>query len=97
MFGGVIGDSVLPATPENPQPGAPQNSDRVGMVEPPRAGGQVDASSPGMVMPCRVGKARDGVSEAFVAGPAEADGVVFAGLFGHGGLAGVGGECVAVG
>src|SRR4051794_41789787 len=68
-----------------------------------RAGGRSRGRSrvgrrrgPGVPVAGAVGEPADVVSEAFVAGPAEADGAVFAGLFGHGGLAGVGGEGVAV-
>ena len=56
----------------------------------------VDVVGPGVPVAGAVGEDGEVVAQAFVAGPAEADGAVFAGLFGDGGLAGVGGERVVV-
>ena len=47
VFGGVVGDFVLPAAPENPQPGAAEDADRVRVVEPAGAGSEVDLAAQG--------------------------------------------------
>ena len=52
------------------------------------AGVGVDVRGPGAFVPAVIGEGSNGPSEAFVAGPAEMHGLVFAGLFGDRGDAG---------
>src|SRR5256885_14653471 len=53
--GGVIGHAVLPTAPENPQPGATEGANRVGVVLAARPCPPVDLAGPGMPAPGRVG------------------------------------------
>ena len=88
VAGGVVGDSVLPAAPYDPDPGAGEDADGVGVVAASGPGAPVDVGDPGALMAGVVGEGAHGSPEAFVARPAEVDRFVLAGLFGHRGLAG---------
>src|SRR3954453_9293249 len=85
---GVVGGSVLPEAPDDAQPGAAEDADRVGVVVASGAGALVDVGGPGVVVAAAVGEDADGGAEVLVAGPAEAGDVLFAGLDGDGCLAG---------
>src|SRR5215210_1522611 len=95
VAGGVIGDAVLPAAPEDAGPGASEDAGGVWVVA--AAGGRavVGVVGPGMPVAGAVGEHADVVAQALVAGPAEAGVAALAGFLGDGGLAGVGGEAVS--
>ena len=70
--GGVVGHPVLPAAPENPQPGPTEDPDRMGVLEPSGAGVEVDLPRPRMGVAGRDRRGSgDGVPQALVAGPPE--------------------------
>jgi hypothetical protein len=48
MFGGVVGDSVLPAVPDDVEPGAGEDADGVGVVVSSGCGAVVEISGPGV-------------------------------------------------
>jgi hypothetical protein len=61
------------------------------MITPARTRRGIHSGRPGRGVARVVGKRREGLTQAFVAGPAEGDAPVFAGRRGHGGHAGLGG------
>src|SRR4030095_765746 len=83
VLGGVVGDLVDPAAPDDADPRAGQDAHGVGMIMPAGAGVGVDAGGPWADVAAVVGEGGDRDAEAFVAGPAEVHGSVLAGLFGH--------------
>ena len=85
---GVVGGVVLPAVPDDVEPGAGQDADGVGVVVAAGAGSVVEVGGPGVGAAGVAGEVADGVAELFVAGPAEPDGAGLAGLSGGGGDAG---------
>src|SRR5882757_5665187 len=89
---GVVGDLVDPAAPDDADPRPGQDPHGVGVVVAAGTGFGVDLRGPGAGVAAVVGERGDGDAEAFVAGPPEVDGSVFAGLLGHGGDAGEGGD-----
>ena len=93
----VVGTAVLPATPEHTDPGAGQDPDRVRMITAAGAGARIDGGGPRRGVTGVVRERREGLAEAFIAGPAEGDAPVFAGGPGDGGDAGFGGELVVGG
>src|SRR6266516_3444756 len=97
VLGRVIGDLVLPAAPQNAQPGTPENPDRVGVVEPPVTRGRLDASRPWMVMASRVGKAGDRLTQTLVTGAAKVGRLALARLPRHRRHAGVGRQGLGAG
>src|SRR5439155_20986545 len=88
VSGGFVDGSVLPEAPDDAEPGAAEDADRVGVVVASGAGASVDVGGPGVVVAAAVGEDADGGAEVFVAGPAEAGDLLFAGLDGDWGLAG---------
>lgn len=48
VAGGVVGDAVLPAAPDHVQPGAGEDSGRVGVVVAPSPGPPVEVGGPGV-------------------------------------------------
>ena len=92
--GDVIGTAILPAAPEDPDPRASEDPDGVRMIAAARPGARVDGGGPRRGVAGVVGKSREGLPEAFVAGPAEGDAVVFARGVGHRGDAAFSGELV---
>ena len=92
MSGGVVGGAVLPAVPDDEQPGAGEDADGVGVVVAAGAGAVVEVGGPGVGAAGVAGEVGDGVAELFVAGPAEADGADLAGLPGGGCGAGEAGQ-----
>ena len=48
VLGGVVGDAVLPAVPDDGQPGAGQDPDGVRVVVAPVAGPSVEVGGPGV-------------------------------------------------
>src|SRR3970282_115404 len=92
VAGGVVEFSSLPATPENTDPAPGQNADGVRMVTAASAGPTVDGSRPRRRVPRVVGEGREGLTQALVAGPAEADPAVLARRVGDRCDAGLSGE-----
>src|ERR1022692_553271 len=80
--GGVVGGSVLPAVPDDEQPGAGEDADGGGVVVAAGACLVVKADGPGAGVARVGGEVGDGAAELLVAGPAEAGGVHFAELAG---------------
>jgi len=74
VFGGVVGGSVLPAVPDDEQPGAGEDAGGVGVVV--AAGAIVEVIGPGAGAAGVAGEVGDSrrVAELLVAGPAESDG-----------------------
>jgi hypothetical protein len=73
VFGGAVGDAVLPAAPDDVEPGAGQDADGVGMVVAAVAGSLVEVGGPGVVVMTVAGEVDQGAAELFVHGPAEGD------------------------
>src|SRR5207249_3174695 len=69
---GVVGGAVLPDAPDDAEPGAAEDADRVRVVVAAGECSLVNAVRPGVVLAAGVGEAGDGVAEALVAGVAEA-------------------------
>ena len=97
VAGGVVGDAVLPAAPEDAAPGASEGADRAGVVVAAGDRAGVVVGRPGVPVAGGVGERAERVAQAFVACPAEAGDLAFAGLDRDRGLAGVAGERVAGG
>src|ERR1700757_540848 len=80
MFGGVVGGVVLPAVPDDVEPGASQDADRVGVVVASGSGAVVEIGGPGVGASAVAGEVGDRFAELFVCGPAESDVFDLAGL-----------------
>src|SRR5438105_4660274 len=78
--GGVVGDAVEPARPDDADPGAGEDAGGVGVVLAASAGVCVDFRGPGAGVAAVVGEGGHRDAEALVAGPAELHGAVLAGL-----------------
>ena len=92
VVGGVVGDLVLPAVPDDVEPGSGEDADGVGVVVSACSGAVVEVGGPGVGVAGVGGEVGEGVAELFVAGPAEADRAEFPGLAGGGGGAGQAGQ-----
>ena len=73
VLGWVVGDAVVPAAPDDPDPRSGQDPDGVGVVAAAGDGVGVDLGRPGAGVAGVVGEGADGLAETLVAGPAEAD------------------------
>src|SRR5579875_2523801 len=80
---GVVGAVVVPAAVNHPNPGAGEDTHGVGMVVATSAGSGVDVCGPRALVAAVVGEGGQCPAEAFVAGPAEMHGLLFAGGFSH--------------
>lgn len=89
---GVVGQAVLPASPDDVEPGAGEDADGVGVVVAAGAGSVVEVGGPGVDQAGVGGEVGDGVAELFVAGPSESDRAELAGLAGRGGGSGQAGQ-----
>ena len=67
----IVGLLVGPGAPEDPDPGAGQNTDGMGVIAAAAASPLVDVGGPGGGMARIVGEAGDGSPQAMIAGPAE--------------------------
>jgi len=85
MFGGVVGGVVLPAVPDDVEPGAGQYAYGVGVVVSAGAGAVVEVGGPGVGSSAVAGEVADRVAELFVGGPTESDVCDLARLAGGGG------------
>src|SRR5439155_7152097 len=92
MLGRVVGRAVLPAAPDDEEPCAGEDADRVRMVVAASDGVAVEVGSPGVSASGVTGEVADGIAELLIGGPAEADGAVLAGLACAGGDAGEAGQ-----
>ena len=93
----VVWGVVAPALPHHPAPGASEGADRARVFVAALAGLGVEVLGPGMPVAAAVRQPAERDAQALVARPSEPGRFPFAGLVGDGGLAGVGGERVAVG
>src|SRR5215203_3235354 len=96
VLGWVVGDLVDPAAPDHPDPGPGQNPDSMGVVAAAGEGVSVEFGCPWRGVAGVVGEGADRSAEALVAGPAEADRGVLAGLVGDGCCPGQAGDCLGV-
>ena len=71
MFGRVVGDAVLPAAPDDVQPGAGEDADGVGVVVAAVAGTLVEVGGPGVGVVGVAGEVDDGAAQLFIDGPAK--------------------------
>lgn len=85
---GIVRSSVLPDAPDDAEPGAPEDAQRVGVVFAARDRVSVELLCPGVVPAAGVGADADGAAQPRVAGPAEAGDLALAGLHGNRSLAG---------
>ena len=92
MFGGVVGHVVLPAAPDDVEPGSGEDPDGVGVVVAAGSGALVEVGGPGVGVVGVAGEVDDGAAELFVDGPAEGDDFDLAGLLGRGCGAGQAGQ-----
>ena len=97
VAGGVVGEPVLPAAPDDVGPGAGEDAYGVGVVVPAGSGALVEVFGPGVGSAAVSGEVAQCVAEFFVGGPAEGDGFCFAGLAGRGGDSGQAGQRVGGG
>src|SRR6266513_1929698 len=81
--GGIEGGAVLPAAPDDAQPGAGQDPDGVRMPATAGYGRGVDRGGPGVGHAAAVGEAHHRGAELFAAGPAEHGLAALAGLAGR--------------
>ena len=81
---GVVGGLVVPAGPDDAQPGAGEDADGVWVAAAAGAGVAVDAFGPGRAVAGVVGPDGERLARFCVAGVAEADGVLAAAVFGDG-------------
>ena len=88
VFGRVVGGVVLPAVPDDVQPCSGQDADGMGVVVAAVSGTGVEVGGPWVGSAGVAGEVGDGVSQLFVAGPAESDRADLAGLAGGGSDAG---------
>ena len=84
MIGGVVSDSVLPAVPDDVEPGSGEDADRMGVVVSAGDGAVVEVGGPGVGASAVAGEIGDRVAELFVCRPTESDVLDVAGLAGGG-------------
>ena len=102
MAGWVVGAAIDPHAPQDANPSAGQNADGVWMIAAAGARGGIDTCRPSRSVTRVVGETSDGEAQAMIAGPAEGDAAMLAGLVSqrrHAGLCGqlcVGGEALAL-
>jgi hypothetical protein len=82
VFGWVVGGVVLPAAPDDVEPGAGEDADGVRMIVAAGSGFGVEVGGPGVGVVGIAGEVDDSVAELFVDGPPERDDFDFAGLTG---------------
>jgi hypothetical protein len=92
VLGGVVGDVVLPAAPDDADPGSREDAHGVWVVFAGCACLVVDVCCPGAFVSAVVGEGGHGLAESFVAGPSEMHRLVFARGFGDRCAAGEGGD-----
>jgi hypothetical protein len=73
VFGGVVGDAVLPAFPDDVEPGSGQDPHGVGVVVVAGAGALVEVGGPGVVVVGVAGEVDHGAAQLFVHRPAQGD------------------------
>jgi len=88
VLGGVVGGVVVPAVPDDVEPGAGEDVGGVGVVFAAGGGLVVELGGSGVGASAVGGEVADGVAELLVNGPAEGDGLLLAGLAGGGGDSG---------
>ena len=62
VFAGVVGDAVLPASPDHVQPGAGEDANGVGMIVAAGAGLSVEVGGPGVGVVGVAGEVNDGAA-----------------------------------
>ena len=73
VSGGVVGDAVLPASPDDVCPGAAEDADGVRVVVAAGSGSVVEVGGPGAGSSAVAGEVAEGVAELFVGRPAEGE------------------------
>ena len=84
VLGGVVGEVVLPAVPDDVEPGSGEDAYGVGVVVSAGAGLAVEVVGPGVGAAGVSGEVGDGVAQVFVTGPSETDRSHRAGLASRG-------------
>ena len=79
---GVVCGAVLPAVPDDVEPGSGEDAGGVGVVVSACSGSAIEVGGPGVGVAGVVGEVAEGIAEFSVAGPAESDGAHFARLAG---------------
>lgn len=97
VSGLLVGGVVVPAAPDDPEPGAGQDPDGVGVIQPACAGSGIGVLGPGVGGAAAVGEVDDRLAETVVAAAAERDLVGPPGCAGGRCDAGRGGEGVVGG
>src|SRR5664279_1406514 len=97
VLAGVVAEVVVPAAPDDVCPGSAEDAYCVGVVVAAGDGSVVEVGGPGVVVAGVAGEVAQGVSELFVASPAERDGFDLAGLPGRWCDTGQGGQGVGGG
>src|SRR5206468_262179 len=97
MAGGIVLDTILPATPQDAGPSTSEDADGVWMTAATSSSAAVDLGSPKRAVARVVGEAGQSAAQSFVAGVAEGNAAVFAGGEGHRSDAGFGGEMLVGG
>src|SRR5271167_2558382 len=92
MIGGVVGDCVLPAVPDDVEPGAGEDADGVGVVVSSGSGAVVEIGGPRVGASAVAGEVADCIAELFVCSPTESDVFDFSGLARGGSDAGQAGQ-----
>src|SRR5216684_3517615 len=95
--GDVVGAAILPAAPQDTNPGAGQDADGMRMITATPTGGGVDRRRPGRGMARVVGESSERLAQALVARPAKGDLAVLAGFAGDGRDAPLGGQLLVGG
>src|ERR1022692_897644 len=95
--GGVVGEVVLPAAPDDVRPGSREDADGVRVVAAAGDGLVVEGGGPGAGPAGIAGEVAQGVAQLLVGSPAERDGLDLARLAGGGGDPGQAGQGVAGG
>src|SRR5207244_2396507 len=88
----VVGGPVLPAAPQNSDPGTREDANGVRMVAAAADSSLVPGGGPRGGMPGIIGEGRERRAQAFIAGPAECDAVMLTGGVSDGSDAGLGGQ-----
>jgi hypothetical protein len=97
MLVGVVGEAVLPAAPDDADPGSGEDADGVGVAQLAGSGSGVDVCGPGGGVAAVVGEVDDRVAQLLVAREPERDRVQLPGAAGGGRDPGQGGQRVVGG
>src|SRR5215211_5940405 len=95
--GGVVGGGLLPAGPDDPEPGTGEDAGGVGVALATGPGVGIQAPGPGRGQACVVGEGGQGLASSTVGGPAEIDPAGLGRGLGHRRRAALGGGLLGAG